>query len=903
MTTALVRPEAKATITVKEPVVVVPSVPVYTNDGTSSSGWTVSFSANGSGATGASIALSSGGSTPSRLYLFTQGGVTTVNPTPSVTASRTITGFTVGRAATLSGVVQASGAARIRLRIGSNATPWHALTTEGTVSVAFTPATTSLVLYIEIEDNPSSSSSSTAATGYIDNIRIEHSPITTLTPELTITQGKVSLDENYSPYAMARVTVPMTSEEVLEQIDPRDNQRITIATTEATSGVTREYDLQLRSRSADHKALSIDLELASDELMLHDRVNVSTSVDNSPRQYESSLRSVCEWALGKIPSVVRNLIANPRGNVATNWAATVGSGAASAVTTATMVGMNVGGLGIDTFLRAEATSAGTYIDLRNPTQDGVLTGAGGSVTASAWVRPSSISGVTGRVYVQFYNASNTLISTITSDPFTLTSGAWTRIYATGAIPTGATRTYNVFRAVGTVTSGSRLDATAFLVEESPRLNPFKEKVLVAGTADADVTARWSAENAILNPNVANLTGYAGAGNCNLTHGTTANAGVEGTTGFAIATAPAAGQSFVSAPQTVSTRKGDMWTFSCYMFRGSGMPAVNGILRVYEMDSSSGILRKIESTPKVIPLGGSLPYTWDRYSVTFTVQNPNTSKLAVYGSYMATAAGQSVGMDGFTLTQGPLLLPFFSGATVPAGYVTNWTGEPTAPNNSVSERRPANGVERLPELFDWKPGQSLFDFLQPLINASGLRLFCDESRVWRLVNPNEYEVPGYVVAQAKFNATEGEDLITRNEDTWADAVVVIYSWSDSGGESKTAYDVAGDPTGKAVVRELSREYPGPGAAQHILNSLQGRGRTQTVTVLGQYGATPGQDATISLPGTYPQTGKVRRVTFDLSSGLMDVETRGLTDALPGSWATWNPSQKWVDVTPTLKWKDA
>ena len=64
-----------------------------------------------------------------------------------------------------------------------------------------------------------------------------------------------------------------------------------------------------------------------------------------------------------------------------------------------------------------------------------------------------------------------------------------------------------------------------------------------------------------------------------------------------------------------------------------------------------------------------------------------------------------------------------------------------------------------------------------------------------------------------------------------------------------------------------------------------------------------DATISLPGTYTQTGKVRRVTFDLSSGLMDVETRGLTDALPGSWAEWDPSETWTEVTPTLKWKDA
>lgn len=569
---------------------------------------------------------------------------------------------------------------------------------------------------------------------FIDDVEVSyHVPATyTLTPDLTITQGKIALDENYSPYVTGRVTVPMTSEEVLEQIDPRENQRVTVTATEAVSGITRTYDLQLRSRSADHKAQTIDLELASDELMLHDRVNVSTSVDSSARQHESSLRAVCNWALGKI---------------------------------------------------------------------------------------------------------------------------------------GAS--------------------------------------LAPGTADANVTARWSAENAILNPNAPNITGYLAAGNCNISLSTTANAGVEGATGFVIGTSVSAGQAFVTAPQSVSARKGQMWTFSNHMFRSTGLPAINGLLRVYELDAAGVVLRQIESTPKVLPQGGmTVPYIWDRHSITVTVQNPNTTKLAVYGTFVATAGGQAIGMDGWMLTEGPVLLPFFSGSTAPAGYVTNWTGATTpVANNSVSERRPADGVERLPELFDWKPGQSLFDFLQPLINASGLRLFCDENRVWRLVDPTEYEVPGYVVAQAKHNTTEGEDLITRNEDTWADAVVVIYSWTGEGGESKTAYDVAGDPTGKAVVRELDREYPGPGAAQHILNSLQGRGRTQTVTVLGQYGAAPGMDATISLPGTYTQTGKVRRVTFDLSSGLMDVETRGLTDALPGSWAEWDPSETWTEVTPTLKWKDA
>ncbi|MFJ6534412.1 hypothetical protein [Microbacterium sp. NPDC091662] len=567
-----------------------------------------------------------------------------------------------------------------------------------------------------------------------DDIELIHHvpPVVTYEAELEISEGKVRLDENYSPYVTANFTVPLTSLELLEQIDPRNPQRVTITTTEGVSGVTREYDLGLRSRTVDHKAGTIDIELASDEILLHDRKNVSTSVDSSARQHEASLRAVCNWALGKI---------------------------------------------------------------------------------------------------------------------------------------GAS--------------------------------------LAPGTADADLTARWSAQNAILNPNGINGGGaFTQAGNATLSW--SAANGVDGNP-YPIITSAAAGQAFLAMPQTVNVKKGDMWTFSAYGNKSNGMTGTqNFILRVYEMDSTrSTVFRQIESTPVALPSsGGTAPYTWARADLTFTIQDPRTQALMIYVSAVATAGSQAFGFDRFMLTQGPLLLDFFSGTTAPAGYVTNWTGQSTpVVNNSVSERRPANGIERLPEVFNWTPGQSLFDFLQPLINTSGLRLFCDEERVWRLVDPADYEVPGYVVAQTGHNATEGTDSITRNDDTWADAVVCIYEWTDAEGSSRTAYDVAGDPNGKTITREINREYPGPGAAASILASFAGRGRTQSVTVVGQYAAAPGMDVTVNLPGTLTQTGKVRAVELDLGSGINRIETRGLTDALPGSWVLWNPTQTWSQVTPTLKWKDA
>ncbi|RKS93717.1 hypothetical protein DEU37_1137 [Microbacterium sp. AG790] len=173
----------------------------------------------------------------------------------------------------------------------------------------------------------------------------------------------------------------------------------------------------------------------------------------------------------------------------------------------------------------------------------------------------------------------------------------------------------------------------------------------------------------------------------------------------------------------------------------------------------------------------------------------------------------------------------------------------------------------------------------------------------MVNPETHDVPGYVTVQEKYTATRGVDKITRNDDTWADAVVAVYEWDDADGNAQIAYDFAGSPTGKCVTVRYDREYPGSGAAAYALARLQGQGRTQEVTALSQYTATPGQDVTISLPETLPQTGKVREVVFDLRTGLMDLGTRGLTDAYPGSWALWNPTQVWSAVNSTLKWKDA
>lgn len=742
MTSAFVRPEATATITVPNPIVIEPGydVTVYSQDWEAGQdGWSA-----GSGTNVYNVIGSSGSSHTGAGKLSTQRATTS----GVANTTKTLSGFIVGQPTTVTVWVnnvsdQPLIGATITVTGKGSSTPINPTSAGGWVQLThnFTPTATSHAVILSATQSP--------APIYWDTIRVvRHVPaVLDDTVELPISQGKVTLDENYSPYVVASFSVPLESEELLEQIDPRATQRVTVTASEGVSGLSRTYNLGVRSRTVNHDDQTIDIEAASDEILLHERRNVSTTVDNTPRTYETSLRGICSWALGKI-------------------GATLAPGTNDANLTA-------------------------YWDATNLIPDPRLTGTASMTTAAnasgVWdtTFPGPINGV----------AHQGLHLSLPSNV-----DAYANIGPTSGMAFGMQegKTY-VFSATGSV------------------------RGVIGGVGPSEADAAYGT---VMNRQRALVVHASGVG--------------------------------FSPPYKV-------WH----------SPQVSNVAQT---GASAGF----------------------RVSVKFTV--PKGTLHVFLRAYHGGSSG-SISWSQFQLVEaGPGTTAddnkyFFGSKPAETGYTYKWR---ELPDYSASERVAV--VERLPSLLAWRPGQSLFDFLQPLINASGLRLFCDESRVWRLVDPADYEVPGYVVAQAKHNAVKGTDTITRNDDTWADAVVVIYTWT-SDGETQTAYDVAGNPNGKAIVRELDREYPGPGAAQYILDSFTGRGRTQNVTALGQYGATPGQDVTINLPGTLTQTGKVRAITFDLHSGLMDIETRGLTDALPGSWATWNPSQTWAAVTPTLKWKDA
>lgn len=414
--------------------------------------------------------------------------------------------------------------------------------------------------------------------------------------------------------------------------------------------------------------------------------------------------------------------------------------------------------------------------------------------------------------------------------------------------------------------------------------------LEAGTDDADLTAYWEVTNLHPNPTCAVGVGsYAAGGGCTIAWNSAT--GWSGA-GFCRATMSAASGAVYLTGNTTggySITPGHTYTLSFGVRHSHAGASLSATLRWFNSES---VLIQTDTSPLE-----SVPTAWGARREFQSVAPPGAARVVPFVSVQGSADTRNLDIDAVLVTEGKWSVTYFDPTLTIPGYTIEWADDPHA---SQSTRTP--DVERHPSLFEWKPGQSLWDFLQPLMEASGLRLFCDEARRWRLVHLSTYEVPGQIVVQEKVNAIEGEDEITRNDNSWATGVVCHYEWPDADGITREAYDFAGTDE-KVVTVEYDTPFPGPGAAASLLQMFSGRGRIQNTSRLIDYAATPGMGALITLPGTHPQSGKLSAVTFHLKGGVMDPVTRGLTEVTPGSWSDVDADLEWDDtVTTDVDWKD-
>lgn len=413
--------------------------------------------------------------------------------------------------------------------------------------------------------------------------------------------------------------------------------------------------------------------------------------------------------------------------------------------------------------------------------------------------------------------------------------------------------------------------------------------LEPGTDDANMTAAWEVSLLNYQPQADTTAGFS--------VGSTATISTSTNTPFVgsaviVWTSTNATAAFISPNMDRSVRPGATYTFSGY-FR-AGTPATSRPIwtRWIWRDRDGVEIGRNNATPVAVAAG----LAWTRVVSTYTAPvGAAVLELAIVAN--VTAAGQTQALDGIMIYEGSETIPFFYGGTAADSlYTYSWSGDPSL---SSSVRTPI--VERDPSLFVWEPGETAWEFLEPLLTVAGLRLYCDELRRWYLVDPSTWTVPG-LKSLSGTNTTDASDTISRDDpQVFATGVVVRYAWTDANDLDRVAFDTAGTPD-KVVRIDYARPFPGPGAAAAILARRNGTGRTQEITALVDYTTSPGMEAQISLPDTITQGGRIVSVGFDLNNGAeMSVGTRGLIDIPASSWLAWTPAaQAWQDVPVGTTW---
>lgn len=203
---------------------------------------------------------------------------------------------------------------------------------------------------------------------------------------------------------------------------------------------------------------------------------------------------------------------------------------------------------------------------------------------------------------------------------------------------------------------------------------------------------------------------------------------------------------------------------------------------------------------------------------------------------------------------------------------------------------------------WEPGQNAWDYLQPLIQAAGLRLYCDENRVWYLVS-DVTNIPGSIQLAYTGTVTDANETISRDSTDWYDAVVIKYEYVDGSGNTIVAYDSA-STLGFSKVLNLTYDtaYPGAGAAARVLARAQGRGRVNDISAISDYSAAPGIEASITMPFVDTQVGNLSAVTWNYPNDEMTVKTRGLIEVPDTAWIFTPAGIRWQDIPVGTSWTE-
>lgn len=704
--------------------------------------------------------------------------------------------------------------------------------------------------------------------------------------ELQVIDSEVKLDDSRAPYGSVTVTAPLPLDYDVEFLDPRDGLGLTIAADqdwveEFKAHEYRGFQFRLMDRRIDHVANTVTLTAYTDESLL---INAAR-VGGTPYNYDStSVRDITTQVLAEngmtlapgtvdytLPSdtttVRTNLAFNPR--AAATAAAWSGS---NSTVTRQIVGTDSVGLppGVRTWARGTqiaATTGGLYFT-GDTTLPYIPVVAGQQYTVSAYLR-SNVAKSVG------FNVQHAGGATSTGPVTNLVANTWTRVSFTYTAPAGATRAGPYWYSTVAWAVGNTLDATGVLFEAGGTLRDWFDGGMTAQDTyfqnfDDMSALDWTAGSGMM-LSKSSVAAFSPPNSMSLFYSASPAAGTRATRNLSGLIA--------NTPYTIGLRA--RWTGAGNRGIGIGVSNATGTVNTAANVSAASNWLAIGTADSTV-----FNSTTTTMSITETTAGTMTQNFFVDDIYV-----RRLGLAPNGLNPAPNV-----------GNVYAWSG---AANGSASTyTKSASNSASL------EPGVSYWSFLDVLIQAGGLRLFCDERRIWRLVEADDYSVPGVVSVAETLNAVEGEDVISLTGTNggvpvWATGVVIKYQWTVAG-VTNTAYDSAG--TKSNVFRlVVNAPYPGPGAALSALKRYTGRGRVQELTALADLGATPGMQLTSTMPDTPIQTGVVSSVTWTWSAdgdehGLMEVRSRGLVDTPATAWIFQPEGYHWQDVPVGQDWTE-
>lgn len=277
-------------------------------------------------------------------------------------------------------------------------------------------------------------------------------------------------------------------------------------------------------------------------------------------------------------------------------------------------------------------------------------------------------------------------------------------------------------------------------------------------------------------------------------------------------------------------------------------------------------------PNVKVVGGT------RVAVTFTLPDDTTEAFIRF--YHGHTGGVAY-WDALRLSPGDGIATndtgYFDGSSTatPAQpfQFYGWTG---TPGTSTSQRTAGHGRDA--DALYWSPDESLWDFVQGVLEPSGFALRCYPDRTWQLVNLER----GATGDINYTTLTIGEDVLTLDDgldledDSWAEAVVVTFRWTQINGVQKVATQSAkfSSVTSPRKVKLIDFDSPPRGGnyATAYLRRIRGLVSNPKVTAINDFHVAPGQVFELYEDGSFIPGLQVGSVTFNLASREMEIQSR-------------------------------